>query len=37
MGLRIMQSRIGMVGGNLTIEREPAGGTSVIFATPTTR
>jgi two-component system, LuxR family, sensor kinase FixL len=34
MGLRIMQTRIGMVGGTLTIERQPAGGTSVIFAAP---
>ena len=37
MGLRIMQSRIGMVGGSLTIERQPTGGTSVIFAAPKTR
>ena len=37
MGLRIMQSRIGMVGGTLTIERPPAGGTNVIFAAPKTR
>jgi two-component system sensor kinase FixL len=37
MGLRIMQSRIGMVGGTLTIERQPAGGTSVIFAAPMKR
>ena len=37
MGLRIMQTRIGMVGGSLTIERQPAGGTSVIFAAPKTR
>ena len=34
MGLRIMQSRIGMVGGTLTIERQPIGGTSVIFSAP---
>jgi len=34
MGLRIMQSRIGMVGGSLTIENRPAGGVSVIFSTP---
>jgi PAS domain S-box-containing protein len=34
MGLRIMQTRIGMVGGTLTIERPPAGGTSVVFAAP---
>lgn len=37
MGLRIMQSRIGMVGGTLTIERLPAGGTTVIFAAPRNR
>jgi signal transduction histidine kinase len=37
MGLRIMQTRIGMVGGSLTIERQPAGGTSVIFAAPKKR
>lgn len=37
MGLRIMQSRIGMVGGNLTIERQPTGGTSVIFSAPKIR
>ena len=34
MGLRIMQSRISMVSGSLTIERQPAGGTAVIFAAP---
>ena len=34
MGLRIMQTRIGMVGGTLTIERPTAGGTSVVFAVP---
>ena len=34
MGLRIMQNRIGMVGGNLTIERNPDGGTNVIFTAP---
>ncbi len=34
MGLRIMQTRIGMVGGNLTIERNSGGGTSVIFTAP---
>ena len=34
MGLRIMQTRIGMVGGTVTIERQPAGGTSVILAAP---
>ncbi len=37
MGLRIMQSRIGMVGGSLTIEQQPAGGTSVIIAAPKKR
>jgi two-component system CheB/CheR fusion protein len=37
MGLRIMQTRIGMVGGSLTIERPPAGGTSVVFAAPKKR
>jgi signal transduction histidine kinase len=37
MGLRIMQSRIGMVGGALTIQRPPAGGTSVSFAAPKSR
>ena len=34
MGLRIMQSRIGMVGGTLTIEQKPAGGVSVVFSAP---
>lgn len=34
MGLRIMQSRISMVAGALTIERQPAGGTAVIFNAP---
>jgi two-component system CheB/CheR fusion protein len=37
MGLRIMQSRIGMVGGTLTIERQPTGGTSVCFTAPKNR
>ena len=37
MGLRIMQSRIGMVGGTVTIERQPAGGTCVIFMAPKNR
>jgi PAS domain S-box-containing protein len=37
MGLRIMQTRIGMVGGTLTIERQPAGGTTVIFSAPKKR
>jgi len=36
MGLRIMQTRIGMVGGTLTIEQPPAGGTSVVFTAPKT-
>lgn len=34
MGLRIMRSRIGMVGGTLTIERRPTGGTSVTITAP---
>jgi two-component system CheB/CheR fusion protein len=34
MGLRIMQSRIGMVGGALTVEQQPTGGVSVIFSAP---
>ena len=34
MGLRIMQSRAGMIGGTLTIERNAGGGTSVIVAAP---
>lgn len=33
MGLRIMQSRAGMIGGTLAIERNAAGGTSVTVAT----
>jgi signal transduction histidine kinase len=37
MGLRIMQSRISMVGGTLTVERQPAGGTGVCFAAPKNR
>lgn len=37
MGLRIMQTRIGMVGGALTIERLPNGGTSVVFSAPKKR
>jgi signal transduction histidine kinase len=37
MGLRIMQTRIGMVNGTLTIERPAAGGTSVIFTVPKNR
>jgi PAS domain S-box-containing protein len=34
MGLRIMQSRIGMVGGTLMIERNRGGGVSVICTAP---
>ena len=34
MGLRIMKSRAGMMDGTLTIERNPAGGTSVICSVP---
>ncbi len=34
MGLRIMQSRAGMIGGTLAIERNAAGGTSVICSVP---
>ena len=34
MGLRIMQSRAGMIGGTLTIERNAGGGTSVICSAP---
>ena len=34
MGLRIMQSRIGMVGGTLTIERRSPTGTDVNFSAP---
>ena len=34
MGLRIMQSRAGMIGGTLAIERNAAGGTSVTVAAP---
>jgi len=37
MGLRIMQARIGMVGGTVTIERLPAGGTCVLFMAPKKR
>jgi PAS domain S-box-containing protein len=36
MGLRIMQSRISMVGGALTIEHQPDGGTAVVFNAPIT-
>ncbi len=34
MGLRIMQSRVGMMNGTLTIERNAGGGTSVICSVP---
>ena len=34
MGLRIMQSRAGMMGGTLAIERNPGGGVSVICSVP---
>jgi PAS domain S-box-containing protein len=34
MGLQIMQSRAGMIGGTLTIERNAVGGTSVTVAAP---
>ncbi len=34
MGLRIMQSRAGMIGGTLAIERNAAGGTRVTVAAP---
>jgi PAS domain S-box-containing protein len=34
MGLRIMQSRVGMMDGTLAIERNPAGGASVICSAP---
>jgi two-component system, LuxR family, sensor kinase FixL len=34
MGLRIMQSRAGMMNGALAIERNPAGGASVICSIP---
>jgi len=37
MGLGIMQSRIGMVGGTVSIERQPAGGTCVIITAPKIR
>ena len=37
MGLRIMQTRIGMVGGTLTIERQLPTGTSVNFSAPKNR
>lgn len=34
MGLRIMKSRVGMMGGTLAIETNPGGGTSVICSVP---
>jgi signal transduction histidine kinase len=34
MGLRIMQSRVGMMDGTLAIERNPGGGASVICSAP---
>jgi two-component system CheB/CheR fusion protein len=34
MGLRIMQSRIGMVGGQLTLERNSGAGTAVLITAP---
>jgi PAS domain S-box-containing protein len=34
MGLRIMQSRVGMMDGTLAIERNPGGGASVICSVP---
>ncbi len=34
MGLRIMQSRMGMIGGTLAIERNAGGGASVICSAP---
>lgn len=34
MGLRIMQSRVGMMDGTLSIERNPAGGACVICSVP---
>ncbi|MEI7534442.1 MAG: PAS domain S-box protein [Verrucomicrobiae bacterium] len=37
MGLGIMQSRIGMVGGTVSIERQPTGGTCVIILAPKIR
>ena len=37
MGLRIMQTRIGMVGGTLTVERNSGGGTSVLCTAPKKR
>jgi signal transduction histidine kinase len=34
MGMRIMQSRAGMIGGSLSIEKDPAGGTVVACSVP---
>ena len=34
MGLRIMQSRAGLIGGSLTIEKGPAGSTTVLCTVP---
>ena len=34
MGLRIMQSRAGTIGGWLSIEKDPAGGTAVLCSVP---
>jgi signal transduction histidine kinase len=34
MGLQIMQSRVGMIGGTLTIERNAGGGASVTVTAP---
>ena len=34
MGLRIMQSRVGMLGGSLSIGKNPAGGTTVCCSVP---
>jgi len=34
MGLRIMQSRVGMIGGTLSIERNASGGASVTVTAP---
>jgi PAS domain S-box-containing protein len=37
MGLGIMQSRIAMVGGTVSIERQPTGGTRVVILAPKIR
>jgi PAS domain S-box-containing protein len=34
MGLRIMRSRAGMIGGTLSVEKNPAGGTIVLCSVP---